>query len=57
MKKSYECDLGLGRLEVEGEQRFLPCDLLFLLIKILESVEGFKLNDAKKKALYKECLY
>lgn len=57
IKKSYECDLGLGRLEVEGEQRFLSCDLLFLLIKILESVEGFKLDDAKKKSLYKECLY
>ena len=57
IKKSYECNLGLGRLEVEGEQRFLSCDLLFLLIKILESVENIKLDDAKKKALYKECLY
>lgn len=57
MKKSYECNLGLGRLEVEGEQRFLSGDLLFLLIKILESVEHVKLDDAKKKALYKDCLY
>ena len=57
MKKSYECNLGLGRLEIEGEQRFLSCDLLFLLIKILDSVENFKLDDAKKKFLYKECLY
>lgn len=57
IKKSYECDLGLGRLEVEGEQRFLSCDLLFLLVKILESVEGFKLDDAKKNFLHKECLY
>ena len=57
MKKSYKCNLGLGRLEVEGEQRFLSCDLLFLLIKILESVENVKLDDAKKKALYKDCLY
>ena len=57
IKKSYECNLGLGRLEVEGEQRFLSCDLLFLLIKILESVENIKLDDAEKKSLYKECLY
>lgn len=57
IKKSYECNLGLGRLEIEGEQRFLSCDLLFLLIKILENVENIKLDDAKKKALYEECLY
>ncbi|MBR0261266.1 MAG: hypothetical protein IJQ85_05680 [Selenomonadaceae bacterium] len=57
MKKSYECNLGLGRLEVEGEQRFLSCDLLFLLIEILKSVENVKLDDAKKKALYRDCLY
>lgn len=57
IEKSYECNLGLGRLEVEGEQRFLSCDLLFLLIKILESVENIKLDDAEKKSLYKECLY
>ena len=57
VKKSYECNLGLGRLDVEGEQRFLSCDLLFLLIKILESVETVKLDVAKKKTLYKDCLY
>ena len=57
MKKSYEYNLGLGRLEVEGEQRFLSCDLLFLLIKILESVENVKLDDAKKKDLYEARLY
>ena len=35
VKKSYECNLGLGRLEIEGEQRFLSRDLLFLLINSL----------------------
>lgn len=57
MKKSYECNLGLGGLEVEGEQRFLSRDLLFLLIKILENIEGVKLDDVKKKSLYSACLY
>ena len=57
MKKSYECNLGLGCLEVEGEQRFLSCDLLFLLIKILENIEGVKLDNVKKKSLYRDCLY
>ena len=57
MKKSYECNLGLGALEVEGEQRFLSCDLLFLLIKILENIEGVTLDNVKKKSLYRDCLY
>lgn len=57
MEKSYECNLGLGALEVEGEQRFLSCDLLFLLIKILENVESVTLDNVKKKSLYKDCLY
>lgn len=47
MKKNYECNFGLGRLEVEGEQRFLSCDLLALLIKILEHVKNAKLDDLK----------
>ena len=57
LKKSYECNLGLGRLEIEGEQRFLSCDLLELLIKILENVEGVQLDDTTKNSLKEECLY
>ena len=57
MRKSYECNLGLGCLEVEGEQRFLSCDLLFLLIKILENIKGVKLDNVKRKSLYRDCLY
>lgn len=57
MKKSYACDLGLGHLEIEGEQRFLSCDLLTLLIKILAKVKNIELEDAKKNSLKKECLY
>lgn len=55
--KNYECDFGLGRLEVVGEQRFLSCDLLFLLIRILEKVENISLDDAQKNSLRKQCLY
>ena len=50
--KNYECDLGLGRPEVEGEVRFLSCDLLALLIKILEHAE----NVTVKNSLKKQCL-
>lgn len=57
MLKNYECDLGLGRLEVDGEQRFLSCDLLVLLIKILAYVENVSLNDARKIFLKRQCLY
>lgn len=57
MKKSYECDLGLGHLEVDGEQRFLSCDLLTLLIKILAKVTNITLDDTTKNSLKKECLY
>ena len=57
IQKNYECNLGLGRLEVEGEQRFLSCDLLVLLIKILENVQNFRLDEITKKSLKKACLY
>lgn len=57
MLKNYECDLGLGRLEVEGEQRFLSCDLLVLLIKILAYVENISLDDSQKYFLRRQCLY
>ena len=57
IQKNYECNLGLGRLEVEGEQRFLSCDLLALLIKILENVQNFHLDEVTKKSLKKACLY
>ena len=55
--KNYECDFGLGRLEVVGEQRFLSCDLLVLLIHILKNVENVSLDDAQKNFLRKQCLY
>lgn len=57
MKKNYECDLGLGRLTVEGEQRFLSGDLLDLLIKILAKVKNITFDDARKNFLKRECLY
>ena len=55
--KNYECDFCLGRFEVVGEQRFLSCDLLVLLIRILEKVENVSLDDAQKNFLRKQCLY
>ena len=55
--KNCECDLGLGRLEVAGEQRFLSCDLLVLLTRILESLENVSLPDERKDFLRSQCLY
>ena len=49
--------MGLGRLEVAGEQRFLSCDLLLLLIEILTHLENVVLDDASKAALKSQCLY
>lgn len=57
MLKNCECDLGLGRLEVAGEQRFLSCDLLVMLIRILESLENVSLPDERKDFLRSQCLY
>ena len=57
MEKGYTCNLGLGRLEVEGEQRFLSRDLLTLLIKILAKVKNIKFDNATKNSLKKACLY
>lgn len=54
--KNYECDLDLGRPEVEGEQRFLSCDLLALLIKILENVSNVNFGNSAKNSLKKHCL-
>ena len=57
MQKNYECNLGLGRLEVEGEQRFFSRDLLAFLIKTLLKLENVRLDDDAIKSLKKECLY
>lgn len=54
--KNYACNLGLGRLEVEGEQRFLSCDLLALLVRILGLVKNVRVNPAMKKFLKEQYL-
>lgn len=55
--KNYQCNLGLGRLEVQGEQRFLSCDLAFLLIEILSHIENVQFEDSDKIHLENQCLY
>ena len=55
--RQQECNLGLGRLTVEGEQRFLSCDLLSLLVKILFSVKNINLDDSAKNFLKSQCLH
>lgn len=57
MLKNAECDLGLGRLAVEGEQRFLSGDLLRLLIEILVHAQNIQLDTQTEKLLKGQCLY
>lgn len=56
MLKNYACALGLGKFEVEGEQRFFSCDLLYLLIKILSNIENVSISNSQKNLLKKQCL-
>lgn len=57
MLKNAECDLGLGRLTVEGEQRFLSGDLLRLLTEILAHAQNVQLDEQTEKFLKGQCLY
>ena len=54
----------LGRIMVEGECRFLSCDLLAMLFRILDKIENLssayksKLNKTRAvKSLYSDCFY
>lgn len=57
MRKNQEFNLGLGELEIEGEQRFLSCDLLSLLVRILSAVKNIELDESVKNSLEQQCLY
>ena len=56
-KKSFTRNLLVGRLEAEGEQRFLSGDLLGLLTYICESITNLSLSEEDKTRMWKKCLH
>ena len=57
VQEDYEKELCLGKFSVQGEVRFLSCDLLAFLLNIAKRTEYFGRDDQRVRELARQTLY